>query len=1413
MRRSECGIRAASLRLPLAIGALLFCVRLDAQTAGAMDRLRSYNRELSEHTLTARDTERLLSERALALYSLMESDPASAVGAALPIGQIQRLHDLVPGRPELLESSGEWRGPAISSIKDGAIRWRIQIAGASLDLYFPGTPPRLDCERELQVEGMRLGDRLAVSSATFARQEDVGCAPPAGNTQEHPKLQSSGAAGYWTFDTANINGSVVLDSSGNNLNGLMANATSVPGVIGQALSFSGAGSYVATPDSPGTELTHDLTIAGWVRTQNNSQIQDFIGKYDYTGNETGYLLQVLPSGLVNLHLGGFNIQGARDVPDTTAINDGQWHHVAVVIGLGQSILFYIDGRLSSTAARPSFPAGTSATLYFGTSPGAFNGLPFTGSLDDVQIYSRQLDSTEVLLLTGGATPVITSINPTSAPQGAPVVITVNGSGFLPSARVIQPDAARVFPSVGILSTTYLSSTQLTALVTRDFTQGPGPIALQVFNVYPGGVGSNAVNLTITPVVPAITSLSPSSVTAGASDFTLTVNGTGLVPPCTCDPDPLLGAAILWNGTVLTNLFNSGGTSTSSSVIVPASLVANPGTATVTVSNPGNIGSNTLTFTINSAVTPLTLLCMQSAGPAQTGVPYSNACTVSPSTGPYTWSIIGSLPAGLTLASSGVNATISGTPTSAGPYSYTLTVTDSTTPTHRTGSQSYSGTISSSGQAGLAGYWTCDTADITGNTMLDRSGNGLNGTLANTASATGRINQALCFSGYNSDVAIADNAGLRLSHDLTLTAWINTTNTTQKQDFISKYDFSGQETGYILQMLPNGTVNLRLGGSNVFSGIRDASDSTVINDGQWHYVAVVIPIGGHVQFFIDGNPTTTTAQVAAASGNSQPLYLGTFPGAYNGLPFVGCLDEVRIFGRSLSAAEISALATSSGPQISTVSPTTTPEGSAFSVTVNGAGFAANSIVLVVPQAFHASPTELRDLARLQTTFVSSTQLTAVVPGDFTAAPGYTIMLQVFNGPLNGTGSNTMGVMVTPLIPTITRLNPSTAAAGGPAFTLTVIGTNFIPPCACSPDPEPGATVFWNGSALFTRWISSNQLTADVPASLIATAGTANITVSNHIGQIYPASATFDVIGAGGTLTLTCPPNRFIPPNVPFTATCAASGGVPPYRFMESDEAPYPKISGNMISFRFTLNAGYPLEMFQVGVSDSTNPPFQMVTLFYYSGDYVSPAGSWAFDSVANGQTPDYSGNNLPGTATNAALVPGRVNQALSFTGTGSYVTIPDNVAFGLTHDLTLATWVKTTNNSQKQDFLSKYDFTGSEAGYMLQMLPSGVVNLRVGGANLLSGSHDVSDTTVINDGQWHHVAVVITLGQTVAFYIDGILSTAQPMITSASRSLPPVFAGTFPGTYNGLPFVGALDELRIFSRALSAMEVSELFHAI
>jgi dienelactone hydrolase len=78
-----------------------------------------------------------------------------------------------------------------------------------------------------------------------------------------------------------------------------------------------------------------------------------------------------------------------------------------------------------------------------------------------------------------------------------------------------------------------------------------------------------------------------------------------------------------------------------------------------------------------------------------------------------------------------------------------------------------------------------------------------------------------------------------------------------------------------------------------------------------------------------------------------------------------------------------------------------------------------------------------------------------------------------------------------------LVPDTAVPGGKGFTLTVNGTGFV----------SGSTVNWNGSTLATSFVSDSQLTATVPASDIAKAGTASVTVANPHPGGGPSNPAF------------------------------------------------------------------------------------------------------------------------------------------------------------------------------------------------------------------------------------------------------------------------------------------------------------------
>ena len=159
-----------------------------------------------------------------------------------------------------------------------------------------------------------------------------------------------------------------------------------------------------------------------------------------------------------------------------------------------------------------------------------------------------------------------------------------------------------------------------------------------------------------------------------------------------------------------------------------------------------------------------------------------------------------------------------------------------------------------------------------------------------------------------------------------------------------------------------------------------------------------------------------------------------------------------------------------PAITSLSPASVLVGGPdFTLTVNGSNFLSSTTV-----AWNG--------AALPTTRVSATQVTALVSAALIAAPG-SAKISVFNdGPVSS-NELVLSISTTPAA-SLASLSPSAAAPGGAAFTLTVTGAGFT----------ANSRVQWNGVPLATTLVSASQLTASVPAALIATAGTASVTVA-------------------------------------------------------------------------------------------------------------------------------------------------------------------------------------------------------------------------------------------------------------------------------------------------------------------------------
>jgi GH25 family lysozyme M1 (1,4-beta-N-acetylmuramidase) len=151
------------------------------------------------------------------------------------------------------------------------------------------------------------------------------------------------------------------------------------------------------------------------------------------------------------------------------------------------------------------------------------------------------------------------------------------------------------------------------------------------------------------------------------------------------------------------------------------------------------------------------------------------------------------------------------------------------------------------------------------------------------------------------------------------------------------------------------------------------------------------------------------------------------------------------------------------------------GGDLTITIQGANFAAG----VSTASWNGAP--------LATTYVSPTQLTAVVPAALTAAPGIASVTVVNQAPGGGASAPATFSVVAALPPVLAAVTPNSAPAGGGAVTLTIQGANFA---------AGASTAYWNGIPIATTYVSPTQLTAVVSAALTATPGAASVSVINQ-----------------------------------------------------------------------------------------------------------------------------------------------------------------------------------------------------------------------------------------------------------------------------------------------------------------------------
>ncbi|MGC4056380.1 MAG: IPT/TIG domain-containing protein [Paludibaculum sp.] len=275
----------------------------------------------------------------------------------------------------------------------------------------------------------------------------------------------------------------------------------------------------------------------------------------------------------------------------------------------------------------------------------------------------------------------------------------------------------------------------------------------------------------------------------------------------------------------------------------------------------------------------------------------------------------------------------------------------------------------------------------------------------------------------------------------------------------------------------------------------------------------ISVGGSAaKLLVSGSGFVTGSTVYWNGTPLSTVFLGstqleaTVPGSLLGSP-ANISITVSNPGGTISSASTLVLQPPA-PVISSIAPSLFPAGSSTAtMTINGSGFVPGASVYW-------------GATSLSVTANAPAQLTVTVPSNLLATPG-AVLIKVVCGTLT---SNVYTAVVYSVLspPQLTSSSPAQVDAGS---------SGFIDHRHRSKLPVRGK-VYWAGTPLVTTFVSASQLTAVVPASLVAISGRFVVTVMNPDGEaslpftqlfvqpvlssVTPLSLT---AGAGATLSIT------------------------------------------------------------------------------------------------------------------------------------------------------------------------------------------------------------------------------------------------------------------------------------------------------
>jgi hypothetical protein len=207
--------------------------------------------------------------------------------------------------------------------------------------------------------------------------------------------------------------------------------------------------------------------------------------------------------------------------------------------------------------------------------------------------------------------------------------------------------------------------------------------------------------------------------------------------------------------------------------------------------------------------------------------------------------------------------------------------------------------------------------------------------------------------------------------------------------------------------------------------------------------------------------------------------------------------------------------------------------------------------------------------------------------------------------------------------------------------------------------------------------------------------------------------------------------------------------------------------------------------------------------------------WAMDELRGTVVSDSSGNSEDGAAqnmTDANWVNGKINNCLSFDGVDQSVKVDDNSSFDFTNvasAMSISAWI------YGNDYSSSRIIIDNENNWSLSVSDAGKILYRQSDTG--NDYHRVWTTDdAINNRRWYHIVAVYDGGNAAGstkIYIDNesVNITSIALQAGWSAGGNDLGIGISPIDFTSDPFDGRIDEVRVWDKELTTVEVEELYY--